>query len=107
MLLLPELIVLLSGTTTTMQFPFRMLTETASKLLAVPVLVVFSVTTQGFISKCFSGYIPNTDDILLAELTAIRQGLQLAIDKVWLIWYVIQTFSYPSISSWETPNNST
>jgi ribonuclease HI len=29
----------------------------------------------------FSGYIPNTDDILLAELTAIHQGLLTAIDK--------------------------
>ncbi|KAK2376467.1 hypothetical protein QL285_077249 [Trifolium repens] len=37
--------------------------------------------SAGHYLSSFSGYIPNTDDILLAELTAIHQGLHTAINK--------------------------
>lgn len=59
MLLLPKPIILLSGIAATMSIPFSMLTVAASELLAMPILVVFSVTTRDFISG-FSGYISLT-----------------------------------------------
>jgi len=53
----------------------------------------------GFFLLGFFGYLPNTNCILLAELTTMLKGLQLAFDMGLEVWFATRTLSSPLILS--------